>query len=409
MKVVHLVESVSRNGAGLSESVRRLSLGLAQNKKIDISVIAFRDKFTEVDLIDWLPLRPKILSPLHLGFGFIYAVGLKDAVIEENPDLVHNNGLWLHPSIACTKWKQKAGKPYVISPQGMLDLWAIQYSAWKKRIACLLYENEHLRNAACLQALSEAETRSMRDFGLKNPICIIPNGTDIPDIHGEKDKVNQEVNKNKSGSQAPPWDGSVEKGRKVLLYLGRIHPKKGLPNLISALHRLQGRESHNFFSDWVLAIAGWDQNRHEAILRHQAEELCLNGQVIFLGPQFKEAKTSAYRHADAFILPSFSEGMPMAVLEAWAYGLPILMTSACNLPEGFKSEAAIRIDPQVESIGQGLEVLASMTDRERKAMGMRGRRLVETNFSLPKITADMKAVYEWVLGGGNRPNCVTTE
>ena len=409
MKVVHLVESVSRNGAGLSESVRKLSSGLFQNEKIDISIIAFRDKFTEVDLNDWLPLRPKILSPLHLGFGFIYGVGLKDAVIEENPDIVHNNGLWIHPSIVCTEWKKKTGRPYMISPQGMLDPWAIQYSAWKKRIACLFYENEHLRNAACLQALSAAEARSMRDFGLKNPICIIPNGTDIPDIREGKDKVNQEINKNKSGSQAPPWYGSIEKGRKVILYLGRIHPKKGLPNLLSALHKLQGDDSHNFLSDWVLAIAGWDQNRHEAILRHQAEKLCLNGQVIFLGPQFKEEKILAYRHADAFILPSFSEGMPMAVLEAWACGLPVLMTSACNLSEGFQSEAAIQIDSEAESIAQGLEVLASMTDRERKAMGMRGRRLVETNFSLPKITADMQAVYKWVLGGGDKPNCVTTE
>lgn len=99
----------------------------------------------------------------------------------------------------------------------------------------------------------------------------------------------------------------------------------------------------------------------------------------------------------------------MAVLEAWAYGLPVLMTSACNLSEGFQSEAAIQIDPEAESIAQGLEVLASMTDRERKAMGMRGRRLVETNFSLPKITADMQAVYKWVLGGGDKPNCITTE
>ncbi len=399
MKVVHLVESVSRNGAGLSESVRRLSLGLVQDAKTDVSVIAFRDKFTDVDLNDWLPLRPKILSPLPLGFGFIYAIGLRDAVIEENPDLVHNNGLWLHPSIVCAKWKQQTGKPYVISPQGMLDPWAIQYAAWKKHIACFLYENDHLQNAACLQALSEAEARSIRHFGLKNPICIIPNGTDVAEIQEEKDKVNQ----------PPPWHERVEKGRKVLLYLGRIHPKKGLPNLISALHRLQGRESKTFLSDWVLAIAGWDQCKHEPKLRHQAEELCLNGQTIFLGPQFKEAKAFAYRYADAFILPSFSEGMPMAVLEAWAYGLPVLMTSACNLPEGFQSEAAIRIDPEAESIAQGLEALASMTDRERKAMGMRGRRLVETNFSLPKLTADMKAVYEWVLGGGNRPNCVTTE
>ena len=98
----------------------------------------------------------------------------------------------------------------------------------------------------------------------------------------------------------------------------------------------------------------------------------------------------------------------MVVLEAWAYGLPVLMTSQCNLPEGFDADAAIRIDPEAQAIARGLEKLFSMSNSDRKAMGAKGRKLVGERFAWPQIAVDMKAVYEWVLGGGQPPSCVIT-
>jgi poly(glycerol-phosphate) alpha-glucosyltransferase len=116
------------------------------------------------------------------------------------------------------------------------------------------------------------------------------------------------------------------------------------------------------------------------------------------------------RQADAFILPSFSEGLPMSVLEAMAYRLPVLMTDHCNLPEGFAAEAAVRIGTglrgQPMGIDEGMCTLMEMSDSERVAMGQRGRALVEERFTWPQVAAQMKEVYEWVLGGGETPGCV---
>jgi poly(glycerol-phosphate) alpha-glucosyltransferase len=129
--------------------------------------------------------------------------------------------------------------------------------------------------------------------------------------------------------------------------------------------------------------------------------------VIFTGPTFGDAKDALLRRASAFILPSFSEGLPMSVLEAWAYGLPVFMTDHCNLPEGFASGAALRIGTDVESIAQGMCGLFRSPISDLRSLGQNGRSLVSERFTWPRIAGQMKEVYEWMLAGGAQPECVS--
>jgi poly(glycerol-phosphate) alpha-glucosyltransferase len=243
-----------------------------------------------------------------------------------------------------------------------------------------------LRGAACLRALSEAEAGSIRSYELRNPICVIPNGVDLPDLRVSNVKTEST-------------------NRKTLLYLGRLHPKKNISNLIRAWKRTFNSQ-HVSGDRWVLAIAGWDQGGYEAQLRRLTTDLGLLTSVIFLGPQFGADKSECYRACDAFILPSLSEGLPMAVLEAWSYAKPVLMTPECNLPEGFEANAALRIGTTPEEIAAGLNALREMSDNDRSQMGNRGRALVATRFSWPRIGEQMRAVYEWMLGGEIPPETI---
>jgi poly(glycerol-phosphate) alpha-glucosyltransferase len=279
-----------------------------------------------------------------------------------------------------------------VSPRGTLDPWALANSAWKKRLAGWLYENRHLRGAACLHALCEAEAAAIRAHGLHNPVCVIPNGVDLP---------------GSTTGPRPGWEGDRVLGRHVLLYLGRLHPKKNLISLLEAWAAAQRSASGG--REWRLVVAGWDQGGYEERLRWAATELEVEESVHFAGPQFGEEKHATLCRADAFILPSLSEGLPVAVLEAWAYGLPVVMTPECNLTEGFQASAAIRIGTDAESLARGLAELFEMGESQLREMGKRGRRLVEERFSWPKIARQMKEVYEWVLGGGPRPECVRTD
>ena len=161
--------------------------------------------------------------------------------------------------------------------------------------------------------------------------------------------------------------------------------------------------------EWVLAIAGWDQVGYERELKRLTSDYGLMAGVRFLGPLFGQEKDATYRACDAFILPSLSEGLPMTVLEAWAYAKPVLMTAECNLPEGFAAGAAVQIGASPAEIAAGLKKLSEMSDSDRTAMGGRGRTLVATKFSWPRIGEQMRSVYEWVLGGGTPPEAVRVD
>jgi glycosyltransferase involved in cell wall biosynthesis len=383
------VSSVSRKAGGLHESVRRLAQSLDDEPSTEVNVIGMSDEHTREDEGRWRPL-PTHVFPVVGPQQYGYAPGLKKKLLQLDADILLTHGLWMYPTVASLSWHRRTQRPFIIHPHGMLDPWAVKNSKWKKRVASICYENSSLEKASCIRALCLSEAESIRSYGLTNPICVIPNGIDLPPEGITHDP--------------PPWVGKVEPGAKILLYLGRIHPKKGLVNLLRAWRALQ-EDGSSVSNGWALAVAGWDQNGHEQELSMLANQLGTRG-VHFLGPQFGKAKAAAYAHANAFVLPSFSEGLPMVVLEAWAHRLPVVMTPECNLPEGFQAQAAIRTEPEACSLAQGLKELFAMTDAERQLMGSRGRALVAERFSWPTIAADMNDVCKWLLGQGSQPSCI---
>jgi glycosyltransferase involved in cell wall biosynthesis len=404
-----LTGHLTRRSGGLYDSVRRLAQTLYEDGAI-VDVLGLVDRFSIDDQPAWAPLRPqgfRVVGPATVG----YAPRLYAGLTRSQAELVHCHGIWMYPALACLRLARRVHKPYLISPRGMLDPWALSHSGWKKRVAGFLFQNAHLHQAACIHALCDAEAEAVRAYGLSNPICIIPNGVDVP----------RSVENSNSGTGS--LLSKFADDRKILLYLGRLHPKKNLANLLRAWK--QALNSHpSMTENWVLAVVGWDQAGHERMLKHLADELGLSfldasdprsvgttattgsTSVAFLSPQFGADKSECYRACDTFILPSFSEGLPMTVLEAWAHAKPVLMTPECNLPEGFAAGAALQIGTGPEEIAAGLKQLTEMSDDDRRAMGDRGRILVSTKFSWPQIGEQMRSVYEWVLGGGATPHTV---
>ena len=387
MRIAFLTGSLSRSGGGFFSSVRSLARALQTWNNVEVAVLGLRDEFAKQDLPGWAPVEVKAFPALGpRAFG--WAPGLSQALAEYRPDLVHLHGLWTYSSIVARRWGRATARPVVITPRGMLDPWAVRQSRWKKRTAALLFENSNLRRARCLHALCDREREAIRGFGFTNPVCIVPNGVEMAG----------------SSNDPPPWTTVVPGGHRVLLYIGRLHPKKNLVNLVRAWAAIVCAGASGA-GRWDLVILGWDQDGYERRIREVVEREGIR-KVHILGPKFGRERDAALDHASAFVLPSLGEGLPMAVLEAWAHALPVLMTPECNVPEGYSAGAAFRIEPDVEGIAQGIRHLVGLGEGERREMGRHGLELVQRQFTGESVGRQMHEVYQWLLGGGTPPACV---
>ena len=423
----NITASVSRRSGGLFVIIQSFSKALALTP-MQVSVLGIADKHNAKDLEKWSPVTIHAIKPfIHEQFG--YSPLFMRYLDLSNPDILHTHGLWTYASIVTQRYASGRKIPYVVSPQGMLDPWAVRNSHWKKVLAHYFFEQRHLNQASCMRALCHSEAVSFRKYGLKNPICIIPNGIELPNDFDSREggssqsdlcnPLQREAKNHESGFKHANLKSVV---RRTLLFLGRIHPKKGLVNAIRAWSAIEQKKR----KAWQFVIAGWDQGGHQRELIKLCKELGLSfsfakwnskeefkkensAEIIFTGEVFGEKKQDLLRSADAFILPSYSEGMPMSVLEAWAYGLPVLMTPECNLQEGFNISAAIKVDTNIQTITMGMNELFMMSQADLTTMGARGKQLVKERFTWTKVAAKTKQVYNWILGGGARPDCVINE
>ncbi len=389
MKVAFLSPALSRIAGGIFEIERELALALDAMPDTQVAAYGVIDSETANDAPSWKHI------PLHLGalkgpHGFGYSPELRDIFRTADADVVHLHALWMYTSILAREWGRRTGKPYVTTANGMLEPWARSNAILKKRAAAFFYERRALRDVGCLHVNTLAELQSARDFGVKGPFCVIPNGVTLPVAVADP------------LAAAPPAVRAIKaEGGKILLFLGRLHPKKNLAATLDAFVAVAPTRP-----DWHFVAAGWGDEAYRDALRESAAVAGLSDRVHFPGPVYAEEKTALLSSADAYVLASHSEGFPMAVLEAFAHGVPVAMTSMCNLQIGFDAGAAVEVGATAPEIAAGLANLFDATDAEREGMGAKGRALVERGFTWEQVAGQMRAVYSWLIDGGPIPDTV---
>lgn len=390
MKLATVTVSVSRNAGGLFNSVRGLNKSLHE-RGLEVLVVGGRDEFSGVDMSHWDGINVRCLEVEGVR-SFGYQPKLLETLREFNPDVVHQHNIWTYPSRAVLKISSSEGTPRVISPRGALDSWALRNSRYKKWFAARAYEDKNINGATVLHALGISEMQAIRAYGYRGPVAVIPNGTDAP-----PDGL-------VLSAPVPEWRKKICADANILLFLGRLHPKKNIAALIEAFSA--SRVAEGVSEQWHLCIAGWEQVGYQSELESCIDSLGGGGYIHLIGAQHDLDKVATLSHANAFVLPSLSEGLPMAVLEAWSYGLPVIMTDECNLPEGFSCGAALRISHSMAGIESGLVDFFRMSVEERREMGNNGRLLVKARFGWAKVASQMHEVYMWILGGGSPPSTV---
>ena len=292
--------------------------------------------------------------------------------------LVHVSGLWDAASLAGSLL-QNRGVPCVISPRGMLEPWSLQHKAWKKRLAMFLWQRRLLTSSVLLHATASSELTSIRNLGLRTPVCVIPNGIDFP-----PDAVAMPADESSARSAGRP---------KTAVFLSRIHPKKGLPLLLRAWAAVRP-------PNWSLQIAGIAEDKaHEADVRQMVRGLGLDA-VSLVGERSGDAKWEFLRSADLFVLPSYSENFGIVVAEAMACGLPAISTTGTPW-QALRDEAmGWWVEPTADGLATALAEACSQSDLERHRRGERARVYAHRHFGWDEIGRRMARCYQWALGLG---------
>jgi glycosyltransferase involved in cell wall biosynthesis len=294
-------------------------------------------------------------------------------------DGLHIHGIWEQSTAIAAQTARKMKTPYIVSAHGMLETWALQNKKLKKQIYSALIERTNLQSAFCVHALTNAEAQDYQRYGVKKPIAVIPNGVNIPDSVDPKSFLNRYPNL---------------EGKRVILFMGRIHFKKGLDILVKSWAGLAKE-----FPDAHLVLAGPDFENTRASIEKLVYENRIESQVLFTGMLRNEIKWSALAHAECFVLPSYSEGLSVSVLEAMGVGLPVILTHQCNLPEVAEIGAGWLITSESGAITSSLRELLLNSPTENATVGSRGCQLVRERYSWSAVTSQMVELYRWVTGG----------
>ena len=291
-------------------------------------------------------------------------------------DLIHIHQVWHYPGYAAVRAASKHKLPCVLTIHGELSEWGLRQKALKKRIYRLVLLDRMLRNVNALHALTRAEKEQIVKLGYETPVVVAPNGI--------KPAPFEALPSPTGFMQRYP----VLQGKRIILFLGRLHPKKGLDILARSFSIIARR-----FDDVVLLVAGpnkLDTRRNmESILSSEG----LLDRTVFTGMLTGEDKLAAMNCTDLFVLPSHSEGFANAVLEAMAARLPVVITKGCEFPEVSEHGAGLVVEADEAPIAEAITMLLSDTDL-CKRMGQQGHKLVTERYTWQATAATLVNLYE---------------
>ena len=369
MKVLHVISSISRQGGGPSRSSQGLVAGLCA-----------------AGVEAWLMTLRHGESPWIKGVDkFVNGGSFEEALTRIKPDIVHLHGIWQYELHWCAAICRRKRIPYVIAPRGMLEPWSLKQKWLKKQIARFLYQDRDLKKAAALHATAESEAEQFRKLGFKNYYIVSPNGVNLPEGDlglGERCRCTADCRR--------------------ALFVSRMHPKKGVLELVEAWGQVVSGgvgEWGSWNVELVYTVSGELEKEYEAKVKARVKGLGLEDQFILTGALNDDEKWEAYARAGLFVLPTYSENFGIVIAEALWAGVPVITTKGTPWKELEERKCGWWIDVGVEPLVGALKEAMSHSDEERAAMGARGRQLVEEKYTWKAVVKAMVKGYEEILNG----------
>ena len=380
MKVIQTVPSVDIESSGPSYSVVGLCRGLASNE-VDVELhVPGAAPIGNPNFIVREYHRSTLFHMRGAEWSGELLSGLKESC--RSAAIIHSHSLWMIPNIY-PYWAKKGTECKLITqPRGTLSEWALSLSKWKKRLSGWCGQYAAMRATDMWVATAEDEYNDIRRLGYTQPVAILPNGVDLPYL-GDNDT------KQSSG------------GRRRMFFLSRIHPKKNVEMLIRCWARLESQ-----FPEWDLSIVGPDKNNPYADhMKDLAMQLSCQ-RVTFEGELNGDAKYHFMAKSDCEVLPTHSENFGMVVAEALACGTPVICSHGAPWKGLVTNKCGWWVPTEELALESAMHEAMSLDDTARREMGARGREWMKRDFDWNAIGRKMKASYEWLLNGGDKPEWV---
>lgn len=384
MKVLHTIRDFGVKSGGTSTSTYDL-----------LSAIHKVDNQSMIDLItpDVTDPKDKVIGageqwikvvPCDYRTPLALSRNLATYLSNSEYDIYHTNGLWLHVNHKTCAIARKKGKPYVITPHGMLYPETLKRSAWKKQIMRKIWFDNDIFNADIIHVTCETEMTHVRNLGYKGPIALIGNPVFIPDYSAKLFSI--KIN-------------AIRQGNWSVAFLGRLHPRKKVENILYGVAKTARH-------DIKIYIIGKGDDNYEDFLRNETRRLGIEHQVNFLGFLNGIDKYAQLGKVDCLFVPSDMENFGMIIPEAMIVGTPVMASLGTPWKVLNDLNCGWWTDNSPESIAKVILKLTSLNEKEYIAMGQRGREYILNTFAAESVAKDMLRMYKWLNGEADRPDFI---
>lgn len=373
MKVLFYISSLSLKSGGPSRSVPMMAKGLSESGA-EVTLVTLYSNDMNTHALDGTDV-----NVIFLKNGFDKKK-IEDIILNEDVDIVQLQSLWSLDYHKVAQICRKHKIPYIITPRGMLEPWSMNQKRYKKLLAMFFYQRKDLNHAACIYTTSKMEAQNVRKLGIEATISVIPNGISV---------------------EGYPCRTTLENVKKQVLFLSRIHIKKGIELLINAWSNIK-----KVYPDWTLLIVGNGEENYVETLKRTIEEKGLSDVVKIMPPVFGDVKVKLYQSSALFVLPSYSENFGMVIAEAMSSGVPVITTD--NTPWEFLNETKtgwcipLSSDNLEKSIKEALSLNPSILFKK----GQEGSKIVNNLYDYKTVSCSTYNLYKWILEGGKVPDCI---
>lgn len=373
VKILSFISSLDLNGGGPSRSVPMLVKGLAE-LGVDVTLMTIRSTNMNIHALEGTTAKLKVLEP---SFS---RKEIAQYLKSEKFNLIQIQSMWDWPYHKVMVEARKLGIPYIVTPRGMLEPWSLSQKKWKKKLAWWLYQRNDVQKSVCVFTTAKMEADHISNLGITTSRAVIPNGIE---------------------TDSYPCKTSIDVVNKQVLFLSRVHVKKGIEILFDAWKLI-----HSEFADWQLFVVGNGEDEYIQSLENRVERLGLKDSIRILPPVFGNDKTRIYQESALFCLPSFSENFGLVIAEAMSCGTPVITTTNCPWDILNETNTGWCIDLSVDNLEYALREALSMNLTELYDMGQKASKLIFDNFDYRSVTRKTLRLYEWLLGGGEKPEFI---